>query len=36
MYERSAILLEKYYNNIFEFYKKINLKTIYKNYNQII
>ncbi len=36
MYERSAILLEKYYNNIFEFYKKINLKTIYKNYSQII
>ena len=32
MYERSAIILEKYYNNLFGFDKKENLKTIYKDF----
>ena len=36
MYERSAIILERYYNNIFGFDKKTNLKTIYKDYKEII
>lgn len=36
MYERSAIVLEKYFNEIFGFDKKINLKTIYKDYKEII
>ena len=36
MYERSAIVLEKYFNGIFGFDKKINLKTIYKDYKEII
>lgn len=36
MYERSAIVLEKYFNNICGFDKKINLKTIYKNYKEIV
>ena len=36
MYERSAIVLERYFNNIIEFDKKINLKTIYKNYKEMI
>ncbi len=36
MYERSAIVLEKYFNRIFGFDKKINLKTIYKDYKEII
>ena len=35
MYERSAIVLEKYFNNICGFDKKINLKTIYKDYKEI-
>ena len=34
MYERSAI--ERYFNEILEFDKKINLKTIYKDYKEII
>ena len=36
MYERSAIVLERYFNEILEFDKKINLKTIYKDYKEII
>ena len=32
MYERSAIILERYYNNLFGFDKKENLKTIYKDF----
>lgn len=36
MYERSAIVLEKNFNNIFGFDKKVNLKTIYKNYKIMI
>lgn len=36
MYERSAIVLERYFNEIFGFDKKINLKTIYKNYEEMI
>ena len=36
MYERSAIILERYYNNILGFDKKTNLKTIYKDYKEII
>ena len=36
MYERSAIVLERYFNGIFGFDKKINLKTIYKDYKEII
>lgn len=35
MYERSAIVLERYFNNICKFDKKINLKTIYKDYKEI-
>ena len=36
MYERSAIVLEKYFNNICGFDKKINLKTIYKDYKEMV
>ena len=36
MYERSAIVLEKYFNDIFGFDKKTNLKTVYKDYKEII
>lgn len=36
MYERSAIVLEKHFNNIFSFDKKVNLKTIYNNYKDMI
>ena len=36
MYERSAIILEKYYNNMFGFDKKENLKTIYKDFKYTI
>ncbi len=36
MYERSAIVLEKYFNNVCGFDKKINLKTIYKDYREMI
>ena len=36
MYERSAIVLEKYFNNVCGFEKKINLKTIYKDYREMI
>lgn len=36
MYERSAIVLERYFNKIFGFDKKLNLKTIYKNYKETI
>lgn len=36
MYERSAIVLERYFNKIFGFDKKLNLKIIYKNYKEMI
>lgn len=36
MYERSATVLEKKFNEIFEFNKKTNLKTIFKDYKEII
>lgn len=36
MYERSAIVLERYFNEIFGFDKRISLKTIYKDYKEII
>ncbi len=36
MYERSAIILEKYYNNMFGFDKKENLKTVYKDFKYTI
>ena len=36
MYERSAIILEKYYNNLFGFDQKVNLKTIFKDYNELV
>ena len=36
MYERSATVLEKNFNEIFEFNKKTNLKTIFKDYKEII
>lgn len=36
MYERSAIVLEKYFNKILGFDKKANLKTVYKDYKDII
>ena len=36
MYERSAAVLEKNFNEIFGFNKKINLKTIFKDYKEII
>lgn len=36
MYERSAIVLEKYYNNMFGFDKKDNLKTVYKDFKYTI
>ena len=36
MYERSAVVLEKYFSNIFGFGDKINLKTNYKNFKDLI
>ena len=36
MYERSAIVLERYFNNLFGFYQKINLRTIYKDYKELV
>ena len=36
MYERSATILEKNFNEIFGFNRKINLKTIFKDYKEII
>ena len=36
MYERSANVLERYFNEIFGFNKKTNLKTIYRDYKEII
>lgn len=36
MYERSAIVLERYFNTMFGFDKRINLKTIYKDYKDVI
>ena len=32
MYERSAIVLEKYFNKIFGFNEKNNLKNLYNSY----
>ena len=36
MYERSATVLEKNFNEILGFNRKINLKTIFKDYKEII
>lgn len=36
MYERSAIVLERYFEKIFGFNKENNLKTNYENYSKII
>lgn len=36
MYERSAIVLERNYNSIFGFNKKVNLKTIYKDFKDLV
>ncbi len=36
MYERSAIVLEKYMEKIFEFDKESNLKTNYKNFKKLL
>ena len=36
MYERSAVVLEKYFSNIFGFGDKINLKTNYKNFKDLV
>ena len=36
MYERSAIVLERYFNNLFGFNKQNNLKANYENYKKII
>ena len=36
MYERSAIVLEKYFNTIFGFNEKNNLKTLYSSYKELI
>ncbi len=36
MYERSAIVLERYFDTLFGFNKQNNLKANYENYNKII
>ena len=36
MYERSAIVLERYFEKIFGFHKENNLRTNYENYSKII
>lgn len=36
MYERSAIVLEKYFNNILELDKKVNLQTIFEDYKELV
>ncbi len=36
MYERSAIVLEKYFNKIFGFNEKNNLKNLYNSYKNLI
>ena len=36
MYERSAIVLERYYSNILKFDEKPNLKNIYKNFKELV
>ncbi len=36
MYERSAIVLERYFEKLFGFYKENNLRTNYENYSQTI
>jgi len=36
MYERSAIVLERYFNGILGFEKKTNLKIVYKNYKNLV
>ena len=36
MYERSAIVLERYMERIFEFEKPSNLKTNYRNFKDLL
>ena len=36
MYERSAIVLERYFNYLFGLQKEINLRTNYQNYNSLV
>lgn len=36
MYERSAIVLEKYFNNILGLNKKINLQIVFDNYKELV
>ena len=36
MYERTAVVLEKYFNNVLGLEEKINLKTNYKNFKELI
>lgn len=36
MYERSATVLEKYFSEIFGLDRKINLKTIFENYKELV
>ena len=36
MYERSAIVLERYFNYLFGLQKEINLKTNYQNYISLV
>lgn len=36
MYERSAIVLERYFENLFGFNKQYNLKENYKNYAEFL
>ena len=36
MYERNAIVLERYFEKIFSFTKEDNLKTNFENYKKII
>ena len=36
MYERSAIVLERYYTNVLKFDEKPNLKTNYKNFKDLV
>ena len=36
MYERSATVLEKYFSEIFGLDKKINLRTIFENYKELV
>lgn len=36
MYERSASLLERYFNNILGLNQKVNLQTIFENYKELV